>query len=326
MYRLLIGGLFAVLFCFPQTGSAGEKNTVTSSVDTSSAKSTIHAVSVADSSRSFIRSMTPQQLQTLIDFLFEMDSIPVDIVKEINAAVLMHKNKELTTIEHQEGWDDKNIFCWKEMNAKLDTSCTIKLSGEQEHGFTLPVCGVITCNFGWNKTYNHNGIDIDLRRGDKVVSAFDGVVRFAKWENGYGYVVVVRHANGLETLYAHLSKIKVKAGQVVNSGEVVGLGGATGHATGTHLHFEVRLKSRPINPKYLIDFAEEKLVNNELVFKTTRLGWAVYPPDTKEYVAQKGDTVFEIAKRFGVSPKNLAEQNCLNQWIRLKPGQRIVIG
>ena len=237
----------------------------------------------------------------------------------------MQRSARLNAIENTSDWDEKNIFCMKELGRKLDTTCVLGLI-EETQSFTMPVIGVITSNFGWRKNVAHNGIDIDLRRGCKVVAAFDGVVRFARWQGGYGNVVVVRHANGLETLYAHLSKIKVKVGQAVNSGDVVGLGGATGNATGPHLHFEVRLKSKPINPRYLIEFESEKLVSEKLVFKSTRSGWAAYPPDVKEYVAQKGETVLDVAKHFGLPVKLLAEHNCINQWSRLKPGQRILIG
>ncbi len=207
------------------------------------------------------------QLETLIDYLFEMDSIPSDMIREINIAV----------IEKREIWDEKNVFSWTEMNSRLDTNCLINIVDEQHPCFTLPAEGVITCNYGWHKTYNHNGIDIDLRKGTPVYAAFDGIVRFANWQNGYGYVVVVRHENGLETLYAHLSKIKVKVGQVVNSGETVGLGGATGNATGNHLHFEVRLLSKPINPKYLIEFGEKKLIREKFLFNYSHKGWSVLP-------------------------------------------------
>lgn len=268
--------------------------------------------------------MNQQQLQSLIDFLFEMDSIPSDLVREVNAAVDGFNNPT-PSVKNLEISDPASIFCWKDMNSRLDTTCVVKLTSEQHPCFTMPVNGIITCNFGWNKSYNHNGIDINLRKGDKVSSAFDGIVRFAKWENGYGNVVVIRHPNGLETLYAHLSKIKVKVGELVRSGDVIGLGGATGNATGNHLHFEVRLKSKPINPKYLIAFEDQRLISDSLVFKSGRSGWAAYPPDIREYIVQKGDTIFEVAKRFGLSVKTLAEQNCINQWLRLKPGQIITI-
>jgi murein DD-endopeptidase MepM/ murein hydrolase activator NlpD len=86
---------------------------------------------------------------------------------------------------------------------------------------------------------------------------FDGVVRMSKYYNGYGNCVVVRHYNGLETLYAHLSKLDVRPGNLVNAGQLLGLGGSTGHSTGPHLHFEIRFLGRPLNPSVVVDFPNE---------------------------------------------------------------------
>jgi murein DD-endopeptidase MepM/ murein hydrolase activator NlpD len=319
-------GLIVIIICLPLFSWAAKKNGAVSPVDTCTRKVNVNSQVPFDSAHSFIRSMNQQQLYSLVDYLLEMDSIPANLIEEVNNAVKDHKLEQASVIENQDDWDETHIFSSRELTDKIDTTCIINLIDEQHIGFSLPIIGVTTSNFGWRDGRNHNGIDIDLNRGDKVVSAFEGVVRFAKFQGGFGNVVVVRHANGLETLYAHLSKIKVKTGQFVSAGDLLGLGGATGHATGTHLHFEVRLKSKPINPAYIIEFTSQKLVSDKLVFKTTRVGWAVYPPDTKEYIAQKGDTLFEVAKRFGVSAKALALQNGLNQWGRLKAGKRIVIG
>ncbi|MBI2269163.1 MAG: peptidoglycan DD-metalloendopeptidase family protein [Bacteroidetes bacterium] len=317
--------LFTTLFCFPLIVFAGEKKS-SAPVDTSVRTINVEQIAAGDSVRSFIRSMNQQQLYSLVDFLFEMDSIPVELVDEINSVVKKHKCELVAAVEKQNDWDEKHIFSVKELTERLDTTCVISLIDEQHMGYSLPIVGVITSKFGWRKTANHNGVDIDLNKGDKVVAAFDGVVRFARFQGGFGNVVIVRHANGLETLYAHLTKIKVKPGQVVNSGDLLGLGGSTGHSTGTHLHFEIRFKSKPINPMYLFEFAEQKLVSERLIIKSTRLGLSAYPPDIKEYIAKKGDTVFDVAKHFGVSAKALALQNKISQWSRLKAGQKIVIG
>lgn len=326
MRKGILGFIFFIT-CLTSSAYAGEKKTLNLPVDTSFQKVNSTLNSPLDTC-SFIRSMTQPQLYTLINYLFEMDSIPLDLISEINAAILAHQREQQFANEMHTDWDEKNIFPLNELNTKTDTTCIINLIDELHTHFSLPFKGVITSTFGWRKAYNsnHNGVDIDLERGDKVVAAFDGIVRFAKWQGGFGNVVVVRHSNGLETLYAHLSKLKVKVGQVINSGNILGLGGSTGHSTGSHLHFEVRFKSKPINPKYLIEFEREKLVCETVVLKTTRSGLAAFPPDTKEYFAQKGDTIFEVAKRFGVSAKTLSQRNGLNQWLRLKAGQKIVIG
>lgn len=103
------------------------------------------------------------------------------------------------------------------------------------------------------------------------------MVRFAKRFGGFGNVVIIRHYNGLETVYAHLWKIKVKPGDIVTAGQVIGLGGSTGHSTGRHLHFEVRFKGVPINPKYLISLQDQKLLCSELTIKKSKWGIAAFP-------------------------------------------------
>lgn len=95
----------------------------------------------------------------------------------------------------------------------------------------------------------HPGIDFKGRKGDSVKSTADGEVVIAGWFQGYGKCVKIKHKNNLETLYGHLSKINVKVGQTVNTGQVVGHVGSTGHSTGDHLHYEVRKNGKPVNPK-----------------------------------------------------------------------------
>jgi murein DD-endopeptidase MepM/ murein hydrolase activator NlpD len=106
----------------------------------------------------------------------------------------------------------------------------------------------ITSNYGMRGGKKHFGVDFRLNVGDTVCSIFCGKVRIAKWDDAYGYVVVVRHYNMSETVYAHLDKILVSVNQEVKVGETIGLGGNTGKSTGPHLHFELRYKGYPINP------------------------------------------------------------------------------
>ena len=117
-----------------------------------------------------------------------------------------------------------------------------------------------TSRYGIRNGKNHNGIDLNLKTGDTVCAAWSGKVRYAKFnDGGFGNLVIIRHHNGLETFYAHLSKLLVFPDQDVIAGETIGLGGSTGHSTGPHLHFEVRFYDDPINPEEMIDFATKKL-------------------------------------------------------------------
>jgi murein DD-endopeptidase MepM/ murein hydrolase activator NlpD len=286
--------------------------------------------------KSLVQSMSREQLNALIDFLMEMDTIPGDLAKEIeiasskfrsaeNQATLTSSSGTIPASDLYASWEINNLFPEKDkLKFKGDTSVCLTLNGGDRGEYFHPFNGPVTSGFGWRDSTQHNGIDIDLNKGDKVSAAFDGMVRIAKKSGGFGNVVIIRHYNGLETVYAHLSKIKVKPGQVVVAGQMVGLGGSTGHSTGSHLHFEVRFKGVPINPKYLISFPDQRLLCNELVIKKSKWGLAAYPKDARSYIIEKGDTIFEIAKRFGTSTASLKEINGFASGrIRLKVGQQI---
>lgn len=155
-------------------------------------------------------------------------------------------------------WDTLHVDAYRFDLRKLQEIIPLTVL-EMDCDFAMPIYGRTNSPFGWRHGRPHTGIDLQLRTGDSVYAAFDGVVRMSKYYNGYGNCVVVRHYNGLETLYAHLSKLDVKPGTLVNAGQLLGLGGSTGHSTGPHLHFEIRFLGRPLNPASVIDFPNETL-------------------------------------------------------------------
>lgn len=288
--------------------------------------------------KSLVQSMNREQLNALIDFLMEMDTVPADLAREIEIASVKFKQEEnnaTNTVSNSlipasdlyVSWEINKLFPEQDMlKFKGDTSVCLTLDGVTHSAYVHPFNGPVTSNFGWRDSTQHNGIDIDLNKGDKVSAAFDGMVRIAKNGGGFGNVVIIRHYNGLETVYAHLSKIKVKPGQVITAGQVIGLGGSTGHSTGSHLHFEVRFKGVPINPRYLISFPDQKLLCKELIIKKSKWGLAAYPKGAHFYVIEKGDTIFEIAKRFGTTTSYIKEMNGFtNGRVRLKVGQQITV-
>ena len=120
--------------------------------------------------------------------------------------------------------------------------------------FCFPVRSCKTSNYGWRWNRGHHGVDIGLKTGEPVHAAFGGTVRVARRMGGYGNCVVIRHANGLETLYGHLSKINVEPMQEVAAGHIIGLGGSTGNSTGPHLHFECRFLYQTFDPEWILDF------------------------------------------------------------------------
>jgi murein DD-endopeptidase MepM/ murein hydrolase activator NlpD len=185
---------------------------------------------------------------------------------------------------------------------------------------------VVTSHFGWRYGRNHNGIDIDLEVWDPVHSAFPGVVRVARFYKGFGRVVVVRHYNGLETTYAHLHRFKVKPGDIVEAGDVVGLGGSSGQSTGSHLHFEVRFQGVPIRPSQLIDFKNHVLRSPMVKLKKEGAFLAVVPDNNEIYLVKAGDNLYKIAKTYGCSVDELCTLNNIQAKAQLKTGQKLIVG
>lgn len=199
-------------------------------------------------------------------------------------------------------------------------------------GFHMPTPSrKVTSKYGRRWGRLHAGIDVKVYTGDTIYAAFDGKVRIVKYNaRGWGYYVVIRHPNGLETLYGHLSKQIVKENQVVKAGEPIGLGGNTGRSFGSHLHFETRLLGRPINPALMFDFANQDVtgdfytVKNGIV-ENGRANTAVANSSTysksRVYKVRKGDTLSGIAKKQGVSVKTLCRLNGLKTTSVLKVGK-----
>ncbi len=154
------------------------------------------------------------------------------------------------------------------------TNWTRKIRTEEGHvpanfkvdlrGFFMPTPSrIVTSKFGRRWGRQHEGLDIKVYTGDTIRAAFDGKVRIVDFNRrGYGYYVVIRHPNGLETLYGHLSKQLVREDQIVRAGEVIGLGGSTGRSFGSHLHFETRLLGQPIDPALMFDFANQDVTGD----------------------------------------------------------------
>ncbi|GAB1416398.1 M23 family metallopeptidase [Paludibacter sp.] len=196
--------------------------------------------------------------------------------------------------------------------------------------FYSPVIGYITSDFGPRRYRFHYGTDIKLQVGDPVVSSFSGKVRIIDYERkGYGHYVVIRHDNGLETVYAHLSEVLVSLDQQVSAGEIIALGGNTGRSTGPHLHYEVRFLGNAINPSKLIDFANGTPLDEE--YYITKSKSFYYQKELKEMAAVKyykirsGDNLSRIASRNGTTVKALCRLNKISANKILRVGQNIRI-
>lgn len=186
-------------------------------------------------------------------------------------------------------------------------------------GYCMPTDSTrITDRYGYrsNRGRQHFGLDIKVQTGDTIRAAFDGKVRISRYERrGYGHYLVIRHPNGLETVYGHLSKKLVGENDIVHAGDPIGLGGNTGRSTGSHLHFETRLLGNAINPAYMFDFPNNKAVTD----------YYVYRKNTREvyYKVRKGDTLIGIAMKNETSVANICKLNGISRNAVIKIGQTL---
>jgi murein DD-endopeptidase MepM/ murein hydrolase activator NlpD len=184
----------------------------------------------------------------------------------------------------QENWDNEQVFTYENVTyADLPENITIPLVAPGEK-FQLTWYGNLNFKYGWRWGRMHRGLDLFLRTGDTVVAAFNGVVRYARFNaSGFGNCVVVRHLNGLETVYGHLSKILVEENQYVQAGETLGLGGTTGRSNGPHLHFETRYKDFSIDPELYADIKSGVLLSDIFNLKKSNLQALRYPSVVVSY-------------------------------------------
>lgn len=221
--------------------------------------------------------------------------------------------------------------------------------------FCMPTTSkVITSNFGRRWGRMHKGIDVKVYIGDTIRAAFSGKVRIVKYEaKGYGNYVVIRHYNGLETIYGHMSKHLVKENQIVKAGEPIGLGGNTGRSTGSHLHFETRLCGVALNPALMFDFRNQDVTGDTYMFhrntyenesvlankargksadddeavaqestsSKSRKQSSASSSDIRYHKVKRGETLSSIAKKRGTTIDKLCKLNHISKRMRIRPGQ-----
>lgn len=238
---------------------------------------------------------------------------------------------------YTEGWNSQRVNPFKE--SEVPNTKIIDVTG-----FHMPCPGAVTSNYGYRAKFGrmHKGTDLGISSNDTIRAAFDGKVRLTNYEGrGYGNYVILRHPNGLETVYGHLNKFLVRQDQVVKAGQPIALGGSTGRSTGPHLHFETRYMGYAINPSAIFDFKNHTTHTDTYAFsKSTYTQARNYSPktnlaknDSKEnvyksgsdnratYTVKKGDTLSSIARSYGMSATTLRKMNGLEQADKIRAGQ-----
>ena len=279
--------------------------------------------------QTFTDHITPTEAIESDSILSEYEELPIGCIKSTDET--FYKNI----------WNCTQIkYPVNTLPNKNDT-ITISLIGLNESGFVLPVKGKVISKYGKRGRRMHTGTDIKLNSGDSVHCAFDGRVRLAKRFNGYGNLVLVRHSNGLETIYGHLKSISVKANDTIKAGDLIGLGGRTGRATCDHLHFETRLFGEPFDSNKYIDFEAFAIRTDKVYYKNRQFEidpnnfinkpeTALAPVLASKRVSSKhtirgGDNLSTIAKRYNTTVKKLCVTNNITAQKTLKVGSVIRI-
>jgi murein DD-endopeptidase MepM/ murein hydrolase activator NlpD len=242
-------------------------------------------------------------------------------------------------------WDTVNSNLYQKSQSDLPATWAIWLvdSLDQYH---CPFQGDVYYRgkFGVRRGRRHQGVDLPLKTGDPIYATFTGKVRISKYWGAFGNLVVIRHENGIETFYGHLSKRLVEAGDWVNAGDVIGYGGSTGRSTGPHLHFETRYKGFAFDPQWLIDFKSGDLRHRLFVLKKKYFSiYSNYEQDFEDemknheddkaedaereamrwYTIKSGDTLGRIAINNGTTVNALCRLNGITPTTTLKIGRRI---
>lgn len=214
---------------------------------------------------------------------------------------LLNKESDLDAMM-ADGWDEQWLETYSTKNPKDTFAIDVK-----EH--CIPVPGHVTSAYGWRWGRMHKGIDLKLYVGDTVRAAFTGKISTTAYQaRGYGYYVKIRHINGLETVYGHLSRILVKPNQVVKAGDPIALGGNTGRSTGPHLHFETKLMGMTINPAEIFDFKNQVAHTDTYMFyKKKQQNSAVNSYATHRI--KSGESLSTIAKKYRTTVTQLCRLN-----------------
>ena len=257
------------------------------------------------------------------------------------------RNRDIDVLDetiYTQNWDTSKIHAYNVELKDLPLSMVIDLVDTLK-SYHYPFKGRVTSKYGPRRRGIHQGTDIDLETGDPIYATFDGRVRHTTYvARGYGHLIIIRHDNGLETFYAHLSEVNVKPGDWVTAGQVIGKGGNTGRSTGSHLHYEMRYKGHSFDPERLINFTTGDLRRETFLLKRTYFSpYSRFTQDFDEeiqsdeedkkiaaeaaaikyHIVKKGDTLGRIAINNHTTVTKLCQLNGLKKTSTLRIGQRI---
>ena len=257
------------------------------------------------------------------------------------------RNRDIDVLDetiYTQNWDTSKIHAYNVELKDLPMSMVIDLVDTLK-SYHYPFKGRVTSKYGPRRRGIHQGTDIDLETGDPIYATFDGRVRHTTYvARGYGHLIIIRHDNGLETFYAHLSEVNVKSGDWVTAGQVIGKGGNTGRSTGSHLHYEMRYKGHSFDPERLINFTTGDLRRETFLLKRTYFSpYSRFTQDFDEevqsdeedkkiaaeaaaikyHIVKKGDTLGRIAINNHTTVTKLCQLNGLKKTSTLRIGQRI---
>ena len=244
--------------------------------------------------------------------------------------ILSEDYKEDATI-FSDHWSTDTIHAYADIPVdSLPVATAIKLVDSLE-SYHFPYMGRISSRYGMRRGRPHQGLDLSLKTGDPIYATFDGKVRMSKAAGDYGNLVIIRHNNGLETYYAHLSQRDVEVGDWVVAGQQIGLGGSTGRSTGPHLHLEFRLLGNSFNPEKLINFDSRNIYLSDVDnhYLMTKADTYSHRPQLEEmkraayHRVRSGETLSHIAKRYGTTVSRLCSLNRIKQTSILQIGQKI---
>ena len=288
-----------------------------------------------------------------IDSLAVLDTLPsgddaVQVVLFANSSWKYIRNravqKDSTIFEKY--WDNEKLFPYKDVEySSLPKSLVIDLV-DSTNGYHTPYKpSPIRSRYGPRRGRAHQGVDLALKAGEPIYATFSGRVRVSQYnKGGYGNLVIIRHDNGLETFYGHLSERMVEPNQWVEAGQVIGLGGSTGRSTGPHLHFETRYYGQSFDPERLIDFKSGTLCRETFLLK--RSYFSIYSragqdfedeianeeQDKKEQAEREamryhkirsGDTLGAIARKYGTTVSNICRLNGIKSTTILRIGRTL---